>query len=123
MSRTLRYDWSVLDLAPKIRAIVLTRDLYSCFCCGESVLDRPYTIWRRNPAHGDSPANLITILGTPSTGCLERLERREPPDEANGYVLRTGQDPERQPALMHGHLPLWLTADGGYRTVVVPASR
>ncbi|HEX6526984.1 MAG TPA: hypothetical protein VF070_44260 [Streptosporangiaceae bacterium] len=102
-------------LSPQTMWLVLERDGYRCFCCGESVIGQRYTIWRRNRTRGDSPANLITVLGTPSTGCMERLERGDPLDQARGYILRPGQDPERIPTLRFGRSLVWLTAEGGYR--------
>jgi DNA-directed RNA polymerase subunit N (RpoN/RPB10) len=101
-------------LSPQTMWLVLERDGYQCFCCGESVIGQRYTIWRRNHTRGDSPENLITVLGTPSTGCMERLERGDPLDEAKGYVLKPAEDPERIPALRHGRTQVWLTPEGGY---------
>jgi hypothetical protein len=106
----------------KTRALVLERDDHRCVCCGVSVIGRPYSLQhrkRRSQGGGNSPSNLITVLGTGTTGCHERIDsRRDPHDEARGYTVRSWQDPAEVPVMVmsaHGAGALMLlTADGTY---------
>ena len=81
----------------KVRELVLERDGHACVCCGRSVIGRPYSLQhrkRRSQGGGNEPSNLITVLGTGTTGCHERIDsRRDPRDEARGYTVRSWDDP------------------------------
>lgn len=108
--------------SPAIRKLVLDRDGWACVCCGLSVEGQPYSLQhrkRRSQGGGNSPSNLIVVLGTGTTGCHERIDsRRDPDDEAKGYTVRSWQDPALVPVMVfseHGSgAPAWLTDDGRY---------
>ena len=106
----------------KTRQLVLERDGYACVCCGRSIIGQFYSLQHRQArgAGGDSSVpNLITMLGSGTTGCHGRVESRlHPEDHAKGYWLDSGQDPAAEPVMLfseHGSgITAWLTADGGY---------
>jgi hypothetical protein len=112
----------------KTRKLVLERDSHACVCCGVSVEGRPYSLQhrkRRSQGGGNSPSNLITVLGTGTTGCHERIDsRRDPHDEAKGYTVRSWQDPAEVGVMVFAGpdgsgVTYWLT-DDGQRTTEAP---
>jgi hypothetical protein len=124
--RAARVRKPVRDTGPsrKVRALVLARDGYCCVCCGRPVIGEPYSLQhrrRRSQGGDNSPSNLVTVLGTGTTGCHQRIDsRRDPSDEAKGYTVRSWDDPALTPVMVfspHGSgMTLWLTADGTYST-------
>ena len=104
----------------KVREMVLERDGYACVCCGVSIAGQPYSLQhrkRRSQGGDNSPSNLVTVLGTGTTLCHERIDsRRDPADEANGYTVRSWADPEAVPVVLYGRITVWLTDDGRYST-------
>lgn len=87
------------------RDLVAKRDDFRCFCCGVPLLGEPASVQHRD-ARGmggttnpliNSPANLILLAGTGTSGCHGRVERRSGDDNRLGYWLRNGQKPERTP--------------------------
>jgi hypothetical protein len=106
----------------KVRGLVLERDGYACVCCGRSVIGQPYSLQhrkRRSQGGGNSPTNLITVLGTGTTGCHERIDsRRDPHDEAKGYTVRSWDDPALIPVMVFSEggswVSAWLTEAGTY---------
>jgi hypothetical protein len=83
------------------RLLCAERDDWRCFSCGTATLDRPSNLQHRD-ARGmggtsdplsNSPANLITLCGTPLTLCHGRVEKRLAGDNLAGYWLKNGQDP------------------------------
>lgn len=106
----------------KVRALVLERDGFCCVCCGTSIIGRPYSLQhrkRRSQGGGNSPSNLITVLGTGTTGCHERIDsRRDPADEAKGYTVRSWGIPALVPVMLfspHGSgVMAWLDDAGAY---------
>ena len=104
------------------RALVLERDGYACVCCGTPIAGRPYSLQhrkRRSQGGGNSPSNLVVVLGTGTTGCHERIDsRRDPGDEAKGYTCRSWQDPALVPVEIRradGRTErVWLWDDGRY---------
>lgn len=108
--------------SPAVRNLVLERDGYRCVCCGVSVIGLPYSLQhrkRRSQGGDNSPSNLITVLGTGTTGCHERIDsRRDPEDEAKGYTVRSWDDPALIPVMIfseHGSgISAYLLPDGQY---------
>ena len=104
----------------KTRALVLARDGYACVCCGHSVIGQVYSLQhrkRRSQGGGNSPANLLTVLGDGTRGCHARIDSRiDPHDEAAGYTVRSTQDPALIGVLYvseHGSgVLMYLGADG-----------
>lgn len=104
------------------RALVLERDGYACVSCGRSVIGQFYSLQhrkRRSQGGSNSPSNLITLCGTGTTGCHERIDsRRDPEDEAKGYTVRSYDDPAEVPVMIfsqHGSgITAWLLPDGTY---------
>lgn len=105
----------------RTRDLVLERDGYRCVCpCARSIVGEFYSLGHRlREGQGGkyTPVNLLTFQGTGSMGCHARIDqRRDPSDEANGYTVRSWQDPASVPVLIHGTQLMWLTPDGRYST-------
>lgn len=107
------------------RALVLERDDWRCFCCGTPILGQPYSLQHRdsrgmggskNPLK-NSPANLITLLGSATTDCHGRVEQRHAADNVAGYWLKTGQDPAATPVLHWRYGPVLLGHDGSVEPI------
>ena len=88
----------------KVRLLVLERDGHACVCCGRSVIGQPYSLQhrkRRSQGGTNSPSNLVTVLGTGTTGHHERIDSRiDPEDEAKGYTVRSWDDPALIPVMV-----------------------
>ena len=110
--------------SPAVRKLVLERDGYACVCCGRSVIGQPYSLQhrkRRSQGGDNSASNLVTVLGTGTTACHERIDsRRDPADEAKGYTCRSWQEPAEIPVMVFSPggsgMTVWLSADGRYLT-------
>lgn len=115
-----------MTVTPATRKTVLERDNYACVCCGQSIIGRPYSLQHRRARKMggsrlpwiDSPQNLLTVLGSATTGCHARMERRGQADKDKGYVV--SEWPEVDPQFIpvdvvteFGPARVWLTADGG----------
>jgi hypothetical protein len=107
------------------RGLVLERDDYSCFCCGRPVIGKDHSLQHRD-ARGmggssdptvNSPANLITLLGSATTECHGRVERFLRDDNVKGYWLKSGQKPEETPVLHWRLGPVLLGHDGSVTEV------
>jgi hypothetical protein len=64
---------------------------------------------------------LVTVLGTGTTGCHQRIDsRRDPSDAAKGYSLRSYQNPLLVPVTIFSPdgpgMTLWLDDAGKYLT-------
>lgn len=103
-----------------VRALVLERDGYACVCCGVSVIGRPYSLQhrqRRSQSGGNSPSNLIVVLGRGGELCHGRIDNREDPaDEEKGYTVRSWGDPAAIPVVYARTdgpgFTAWLADDG-----------
>ena len=106
----------------KVRALVLERDGHACVCCGRSVIGQVYSLQhrkRRSQGGGNSPSNLVTVLGDGTRGCHQRIDsRRDPADGAKGFTVRSWQDPALIPVMVfseHGSgAAVYLTSEGTY---------
>lgn len=107
------------------REFVLARDGYRCVCCGESIIDREYSLQHRDARgmggsrdpHSGCACNLVTMLGSATTLCHGRVESNtDPEDEARGFALRSGQVARLTPVILFdgsGHgVTLYPTCDG-----------
>jgi hypothetical protein len=105
IARTARKRRPARDTGPSpaVRALVLARDGRACVCCGRSIVGQPYSLQhrkRRSQGGDSSPSNLVTVLGTGTTGCHERIDsRRDPSDEAKGYTVRSFGNPALIPVM------------------------
>ena len=106
--------------SPEVRRLVLERDGHACVCCGMSIAGQPYSLQhrkRRSQGGTNDPSNLITVLGTGTTGCHERIDsRRFPEDEDKGYTVRSWQNPAGVPVTLFGGAggTFYLWDDGTY---------
>lgn len=69
----------------------------------------------------NTPANLILLCGSGTTGCHGRIESNREQAYAEGLLLHDGADPAAVPVLLHtipGAFPalVYLTVDGCYAT-------
>ena len=105
----------------KTRALVLARDGHACVCCGRSIIGQVYSLQhrkRRSQGGGNSPSNLVTVLGDGTTGCHARIDSRiDPQDAAKGYTsAQFWEDPARVPVMFFdesgGGFTAWLADDG-----------
>lgn len=72
----------------------------------------------------NTPANLVVICGSGTTGCHGRVESQRSEAYADGLLLHDGQDPAAVPVLLACPVDGWprlvlLTVDGGYADPVV----
>ena len=102
----------------EIRALVLDRDGYVCFCCGEPVMGQRYSLGHRLRASQGGkaiPSNLIILLGWGGEACHGRIDsRRDPRDEERGLTVRSWQDPAQVPVQLVTGAEVWLWDDGRY---------
>lgn len=120
--RTLQAPQEI-TIPAEVRALVLERDSRACVCCGTSIYGQRYSLGHRLRASQGGqpvPSNLITLLGWGGELHHGRIDsRRDPADEANGYTLRSWQDPLLVPltVVSPGGLRAvrWLADDGRYR--------
>ena len=103
------------------RDLVLARDDYACVCCGRPIFGQEYSLQhrkRRSQGGTNKPSNLITVLGSATTGCHARIDSRvNAQDEPKGYTVRSQRDPARVPVLLFKAGPrfavwAWATDDG-----------
>lgn len=116
-------------LSRTVRRLVLERDHYRCVACGRPIEGAAYSIQHRK-ARGmggtadpaiNSPANLIVLCGTATTGCHARAEARDIDGRRNGYWVRQQEHPADIPVLIASATPgsgtrLFLTESGTYST-------
>lgn len=111
-----------MTLTKSVRETVLERDLHACVRCGLYITPfGEYSIHHRRPRgmggskrpSTNSPANLLTLCGTGTTGCHGYIEsHREQALEA-GYLLTQQQHPDQEAVFTHRGWML-LDDDGGF---------
>jgi len=112
----------------KVRALVVDRAGGCCERCGRRLqVDghwiAAYSIHHRRPramggsrrAGTNSPANLLLLCGTGTSGCHGWVEAHRVTALANGFLLNQGDDPGAWPVRLHQGIR-WLTDDGGLST-------
>jgi hypothetical protein len=118
--RTTPLKSTTKGLSPRIRALVLDRDLFGCSYCGDGpsrISDRGLRleIHHRLPkgrGGKDSPDNLVTICGLGNAaGCHRSMDQNRAAALARGFVLHTGQDPLDVPAVYHDEVAWLLLRD------------
>lgn len=111
------------------REIVWTRAGGRCELCGGSLAGMVgFSVHHRLPRRmgGSSrpelntPANLIVLCGSGTTGCHGRIESNREQAYTDGLLLHDGQDPTSVPVMLTNPTRsawpqvLWLTVDGTY---------
>lgn len=110
---------TALKVTPRVRQIVLERDLFSCARCGLYIGPfTPYSLHHRRPrgAGGSRrpetnlPANLLVLCGhaTSPDGCHQYVERHREEAREAGYILTQQQTPAEVPVFTHRG---WLLLD------------
>lgn len=61
----------------------------------------------------NSPVNILLVCGTGTTGCHGFIEAHRTSAEAEGWLVRHGQDPGSVPVMVHAGLWAWRVVDGG----------
>jgi hypothetical protein len=103
-----------MNIPKRVRLLVLTRDAWTCQVCGRNLahayLDGDYSLQHRR-ARGmggskrpdtNGPANLITVCGSATTGCHQRIESQPDWAAGRGLRLRQNQTPAGCPVLTVG---------------------
>lgn len=113
---------------PEVVELCLERAQYSCEPCGALTGDRRGVDWsvhHRLPrrmggtkrAGVNSPAALLIVCGSGTTGCHGRIESFRAAAYERGLILRAHEDPLVVPVRLSIGLVL-LTNDGAYEPVV-----
>lgn len=99
-----------------------------CEVCGSAIAGLlGFSVHHRHPRRMggsrrpelNTPANLILVCGSGTTGCHGRIESNREQAYAEGLLLHDGADPAAVPVLLHtipGRFPelVYLTVDGTY---------
>lgn len=107
------------------RELVLERDEYRCAVCGRALLEQQASIHhRRNRGSGgsstpaiNSPANLLAVCGTGTTGCHGWIGASPAEAADHGYVvsLNSLEAPADVPVVHAVHGVVYLLEDGTLR--------
>lgn len=98
------------------RQMVIDRALGCCEICGQQIFGQdnrpvtPYSLHHRRPrgmggssrADINSPANLLLLCGTGTTGCHGHVESNRATSYANGWLVRADHNPAEVPVLLEG---------------------
>lgn len=76
---------------------------------------RPRRIGGSSDPATNSPANLMLVCGSGTTGCHGRIESNRHNAIVLGYLLHAWDDPAKVPVLHPRRGLVLLTDDGGYR--------
>lgn len=109
------------------RLLVLDRALGCCEICGRPLYRFQTREWvdahsfhHRQPRgmggtrrpEVNSPANLLLVCGTGTTGCHGHIEANRTEGYANGWLVRAAGDPAATPVLLEGSVLYLLTREG-----------
>lgn len=109
---------------PTVRKLVWARDDGHCAWCGFGVNPGDHSLQHRRSrgmggtrrADANSPANLILMCGSATTGCHGWIEAHPTEAAARGFRLLQRADPTEIPALYADGT--WLLGHDGSRTAV-----
>ena len=112
-----------------VRRVVADRAGYCCELCGLALHDgrtwteihsfhhrRPRGMGGSRDATSNTPANLLLLCGTGTSGCHGRIERDRPMAFAYGWLVVQRTDPSLTPVWVWAKpsRPVLLTVDGTY---------
>ncbi|MGN6162551.1 MAG: HNH endonuclease [Marmoricola sp.] len=97
-----------------------------CERCGKAIGTSAMSVHHRRPRRMggttdpavNTPANLAILCGSGTTGCHGEIESHRTEAYADGWLLHAGQDPADVPVRLRGGPMIFLTPDGGYRSLV-----
>lgn len=113
----------------RTKQLVADRAGYCCEICGLSLHDgtywaEPHSFHHRRPRGmggtrdqaSNTPANLLLLCGTGTTGCHGRIERDRSTAYVFGWLVTQGTDPVLTPVWVwrRGERPVRLTVTGEY---------
>lgn len=116
------------------RDVVLDRSIGFCEICGSQLwvwprgwVD-PHSFHHRQPrqmggtrrADINSPANLLLLCGTGTTGCHGHIESNRTEAYRNGWLVRASADPAEVPVLLEGSDRYLLAGDGTRTEITTP---
>lgn len=107
VAKTVRKQRRDTGPTPAQRALVAERAAYACELCGRALVeaDGGWVVthsFHHRQARGmggssrpdvNSPANILLLCGTGTTGCHGFVEAHRTSAEAEGWLVRHGQDP------------------------------
>lgn len=102
----------------RLRQQVYDRDRGCCQRCGVYCLNWAHSIQHRRPGqmggdrHRNTPANLVLLCGTATTGCHQHVESHRTEAYREGWLVRRGHDPARTPVYRFGRSWALPTEDG-----------
>lgn len=111
-----------IQVTPATRAEVLGRDMGVCVRCGRN--DEGLNLHHRTPRGmggtrdplSASPANLVTLCGSGTTGCHGWVESHRDQAVSEGWIVLRGTDPSTVPVRINGYL--WVLGhDGAKRPI------
>jgi hypothetical protein len=108
------------------RQTVWARSGGYCERCGKAIGSLPMSVHHRKPRRMggtsdpsvNTPANLAVLCGSGTTGCHGEIESHRTEAYAEGWLLYAGQDPAEIPVRLRGGPMIFLTAEGGYETLL-----
>lgn len=107
------------------RQLVLSRARYTCEICGASNASnihhrRPRGLGGTRDPEINSPANLLAVCGSGTTGCHGQVEAYRKIAYELGWLVRWGQDPVWVPFMGPGDTWWYLDREGGKHPAPTP---
>lgn len=117
--------WRDTGPTPDVRALVLARDGYCCTWCGGPLGEGLYSLQHRRArgmggtirTDANSPANLLAVHGTGTTGCHMRIESEPAAAAASGFRVDQRADPAACLVLIAGRGWCQLDDQGGIEVI------